>query len=598
MRRAADLRIGILVILAAGAAAANDRNPTNAAGGPGSVPAAPTASGPAWTRAWSGKPPMTADETRAFMKRLATYVLDHHLKRGDSPQRGMIYEYFHVAKSGAPQQWIQGEALDTMHDGAWFAAAMVHAARATGDPFYREVLVRWQLPFYVRMLNGGDALFTSDRNDGRPGDDRGWRGSKEWLLQGREKGFVPYWWDDGASVSLDMLNRRDGDRHVNFAGRNEWSGPNPEGRLSGYSHGSSSHMAQDLAVMLLLAWELLHDSKDPAERALAAQVADAARNLQECRARHGAPSIPMVRAALAVASGDDAVRRSLPETTWASVETARNDWRRAVVEFKPGEPVSVPGFADDQVYQFHVAVAREGSLAAPAAFRLVYDAFTLPMLYRAYCDDAPAPPGIGVFDLHPYKFVDGRPQDLRSERKGPHGGPRPIGSRFGPQNMIVSGWALQALAERPGLWDEAMERIRKPGFFPEENIEHRTSNAQHRTADSTSNNQQPTPNIQRGTRNAEPGTGTAEPSSADVRAALERELGLGLRTWEAIFDAYGYIPTGIGCQSALPGVAFDAFSDTGGYAHLIAAGAQWLRVLGGTRDWQDSRARAAAAGAK
>ncbi len=592
MGRAADMRIGILAILAAGAAVADcaPANPlTGASGGPGSVPAARTAiepAGPAWTRAWRGKPPMTADETRAFMKRLATYVLDHHLKRGDSPQRGMIYEYFHVAKDGTPQQWIQGEALDTMHDGAWFAAAMVHAARATGDPFYREVLVRWQLPFYLRMLNDGDRLFTSERNDGRPGDDRGWRGSKEWLLQGREKGFVPYWWDDGASISLDMLNRRDGDRHVNFAGLNEWNGPNPEGRLCGYSHGSSNHMAQDLAVMLLLAWELLHDSSDPSERALAAQVAAAARNLQECRVRHGSPAIPMVRAALAVTSGDDVLRRSLPETTWASVETARNDWRRAVVDFKPGEPVNVPGFADDQVYQFHVAVAREGTLAAPAAFRLVYDAFTLPMLYRAYCDDEPAPPGIGVFDLHPYKFIDGRPQDLRSERKGPRGGPRPVGSRFGPQNMVVSGWALQALAERPGLWDEARERIAKPGFFPGENIEHRTSNAQHRTT----SRQLPTTRIQPLDPDARsPSSLDPRPAAAaDVRAALERELGLGLRTWEGIFDAYGYIPTGIGCQSALAGVAFDEFSDTGGYAHLIAAGAQWLHVLEGARDWRGS----------
>jgi hypothetical protein len=157
--------------------------------------------------------------------------------------------------------------------------------------------------------------------------------------------------------------------------------------------------------------------------------------------------------------------------------------------------------------------------------------------------------------------------------------------------MAVTGWALQALAERPGLWDEARERIRRPGFFPKANTEHRTPNIEHRTADSTSNTQPPTTNIQPGTRNAEPGT--RPPSSpdprpamtADVRAALERELGLGLRTWAAVFDEYGYIPTGIGCQSALPGVPFDAFSDTGGYAHLIAAGAQWIRVLEGTRDW-------------
>jgi len=142
---------------------------------------------PPWQNAAERKPRMTGDETRAFMKRLASFVFDNHLKKAqDSQQRGMIYEYFWVAKKGTNQQWIQGEALDTMHDGAWFAVAMVNASRATGDPFYREILVKWQLPFYLRMFNHSDELFTSDRNDGRPGDDRGWLGSKEWLLQGRE----------------------------------------------------------------------------------------------------------------------------------------------------------------------------------------------------------------------------------------------------------------------------------------------------------------------------------------------------------------------------------------------------------------------------
>ena len=40
--------------------------------------------------------------------------------------------------------------------------------------------------------------------------------------------------------------------------------------------------------------------------------------------------------------------------------------------------------------------------------------------------------------------------------------------------------------------------------------------------------------------------------------------------WKAIFDQYGYIPTGIGCHSVVADTRWDAFSDTGGYAHLIA----------------------------
>lgn len=120
---------------------------------------------PAWTKAAEQKRPMTVAETKSFMKRLAEYVIEHHLKKDErSPQRGMIYEYFWVAKRGTPQQWIQGEALDTMHDGAWFGCAMINAYR-----FYKEVLTKWQLPFYLKMLNHSDELFTSERNDADPG---------------------------------------------------------------------------------------------------------------------------------------------------------------------------------------------------------------------------------------------------------------------------------------------------------------------------------------------------------------------------------------------------------------------------------------------
>lgn len=504
------------------------------------------ADSPGWQSAAARKPFMTAEETRVFMKRLASFVCENHMKKDpSSPQLGMIYEYFWVSKKGTQQQWIQGEALDTMHDGAWFAAAMVNASRATGDPFYRDILVKWQLPFYLKMLTHSDELFTSERNDGRPGDDRGWRTSKEWLLQGKERGFVPYWWDDGASVSLDMLNRRDNDEHVNFAGRNELDGkPNPEKKLHGYSHGCSNHMAQDLAVMLQQAWLLLHDSTDAVERKLAAETAEASRNLQECRERHGSGNIPMVKAALAVTMDNAGLRAALPDYTWKTVSTGRSDYRRALFTFKPGEKMTLPGFADDQQYRYYIAIARNGRLPEPAAFWLVYDAFTLPMLYRLYCDDIPAPPGINVFDLHPYTFIDGKPADYRSECKGPFKRPRPVGSRFGPQNMVVSGLALQTLKTYPGLWDLAKQQITVTNFFPSASVD-------------------------------------------DVRTSLEKELGGGLRTWEAVFDHYGYIPTCIGGGSVVPGATWDELSDTGGYAHLVSACAQWLFYLEGRNDWDE-----------
>jgi hypothetical protein len=502
---------------------------------------------PAWTEAYK-KGPMTADETREFIKSLTKYVFDNHMKKTEgSAQRGMIYEYFHVPHKGQHDQFIQGEALDTMHDGAWFAIAMINAYRATGDSFYKELVTKWQLPFYLKMLNHSDELFTSDPNDGRPGDDRGWKVSKEWLLQGREKGFVPYWWDDGASISLDMLNRKDKDTNINFAGHNDLKDkPNEKWLLSGYSHGSSNHMAQDLALLLLQSWVLLHDSSDPAEQKLAAEVAEAAKNLQECRVRHGAAGIPAVRAALALASGDAAIRASLPDDSWKSVATARNDWRRCLFEFTKDQSVSMPGFADDQEYTYYVSIARNGVLTPPAAFHVAYDALTLPKLYAIYSDDVPTPPGINVFDLHPYKFVNGKPADARSERKGPGGKPRPIGSRCGPQMMVAAGWALQALKANPGLWATAREQIKTPNFFPPE-----TDDA--------------------------------------VRTELEKQLGGGLRTWEAVFKSMGYIPTGMGVGNRGSILNWDELSDAGGYAHLISAASQWLMYLEGKSDWDLQR---------
>ena len=66
-----------------------------------------------------------------------------------------------------------------------------------------------------------------------------------------------------------------------------------------------------------------------------------------------------------------------------------------------------------------------------------------------------------------------------------------------------------------------------------------------------------------------------------VREALEKELSAGLRTWEAIFNAKGYIPTGLNA-----GGDWDKFSDAGGYAHLISAASQYILWKQKKRDWE------------
>lgn len=278
-------------------------------------------------------------------------------------------------------------------------------------------------------------------------------------------------------------------------------------------------------------------------------MAQAAQHLQECRTRHGTAGIPIVLAAAGLTQRNVDLRRRVPVETWKSVLSQRNHFQRATVDFQPGQRAFTPGFADDQQYRYYFSIARSGTLTEPVAWRCVYDAFTEGRLFDAYYDDTPRPAGINRFDLYPFGFVNGKPEHLRSERKGPFKGPVPVGSRMGPQNMICCGWALQALTAHPEVWDKALSEsgAEKLGLL----------NADKRPI-----------------------------SREQVAKWLERELGGGLRTWEAVFEEYGYVPTGIGCQTVLADTKWDAFPDAGGYAHLISAAAQWILHSQGKRDWE------------
>jgi hypothetical protein len=483
---------------------------------------------------------MTADEARTFMKCLAQHAVEHHMKKSDSPQKGMMYEYVWWKKKGQPGQFIQGEALDTMHDGTWFACAMANAHRATGDGYYKEILVRWQLPFYLKMLNESDTLFNNTQMDVRDEARDTWKNAKEWLLQGTEKGFVPYWWDDGESVSLEMLGKKS--ELPFFPCTNAFAGqPNPEYRLKGWSHGSSNHLAQDLGIFLIQSWLVLHESPEKADKDLAAACSLAAKHLQEGRTRHGAANIPVVVAACGLLNNDDAMLKRVASWEQELPPHSQNAFTRSVRDFKPGQKNAIPAFADDPMYGYYTGVSKHRSMPRPLALEMSLFAYSVPLLWQMYSDDAPVPPGINRFDLTSISFIDGKPEHLRSQRKGPRGGPIPVGSRFGPQNMAVCGWALQAIKQDPSIAEQV-----------------------------------------KSTTAAVLGKPVPHP---DVQKWLERELGGGLRTWEAILNEYGYIPTGIGCQSAMPGVLWDEFSDNGGYAHLISAAAQWIQYLEGRQDW-------------
>jgi hypothetical protein len=502
------------------------------------------ADSPAWTRAAVERGPMSVEEAKAFMLKLARHAVEYHMKKAEgSAQRGMMYEYLWWKNRGRPNQFIEGEALDTMHDGAWFACAMANAYRATHDPYYKGVLVKWQLPFYLKMLNESGKLFNNDQIDVRDDAKDLWKNSKEWLLQGREDGFVPYWWDDGGSVSLDMVAKKT--ERPGYPCTNDYKGkPNPDFKLSGWSHGSSNHLAQDLAIMLIQGWLVCSASPDAADQRTAEQCALAAKHLQECRTRHGAGNIPVVVAACALTNRDAEMMKRVDAWQKETPALLQNHYTKSVRDFKPGQKISMPGFADDQLYSYFSGVSRNRAMTRPLALKLTFDSYTQPILWQIYSDDAPVPPGMNRFDLTSLNFVDGKPEHVRSQRKGPRGSPLPSGSRMGPQNMIVCALALQALAKGgdystvPGQITEAVKGL--PG------------------AD----------------------------KNPDIQAWLEREAGGGLRTWEAVFAEYGYIPTGIGCQSVSAGSVRDEYSDTGGYAHLISAAAQWVLYREGKTDWE------------
>jgi hypothetical protein len=586
--------------------------------------------------------PLTPDETREFMKKLVAYVEANHLKKDPkSEQRGMTYEYFDVMRKGQPDQWVQGEALDTMHDGAWLGVALVEAARATGDRTYQDFLTQWTLPFYCRMLNHSDRFFSAKRDDVAA---KGHIFGKEHQLQEGEKGFVPYWWDDGASVSLER--RRIKSLQPDFSATDRRAGmPNPNFALDGWSHGSSNHLAQDLGLLVQQAWLLIRES-DPK---VAAEVAEAAKNLEECRMRHHG-HIPACTAAAALTHGDKTLMKHVPEI---KEEPPRNHYTSCLAPADMTKPQATPGFSDDQEYQYYWGIARSGGhLPRPLAFRLIYDAFTHPMLIRYHSDNKEVPPGIDRFDLHPLSFVGGKPTPYRSVREVP------MGSREGPQNMVVSGWALQALKAYPGLWEERVPkqdlRVRCSDSADSESIELGTATLKigsRRTAlllSGSAKGESVTVRVHAqqdaqgpfaelalrkdGTSVATNDAGeklavtatvrslaegfsfevalpytvvkdqkpwangvehfryviavgdarrifTLASSEADVEKALRRELGEGLRTWRKILDEKGYIPTGTA-------QGWTQFSDTGGYAHLLSAGAQWLEVQDGRRNWE------------
>ena len=460
-------------------------------------------------------------ELTAFMRQLAGYVVDHHMRRDNSPMRGKVYEFY----DPATRQQGYGGGWDTMHDGAFFANACILAYRATGDEFYLQTVRDWILPFYVRMANNSDTLFpdrTAAFSDGQK------------LPPERAtavKGFIPYWWDDGHGVNFDAIAQKMTIRQLLRDTSTITNDPeNKQGILAGYSHGTSNHMALNMFPMWANAWLL---TRDPA-------VAEAIHHLRQSRIHMIKMDLPWLQAADFQASGDAAqaqkVAGNFDTLPWPPAKSA---WWQAMVAKKK---TALTPFHDEAQGDYYGAVIgkRVGPGTAKRLTQLTYDVIRL---QDRWYGDKPRPRGeMYGAETWPMVFItDGKFESLAGERPEVL-----LASRLGPQIMWACAQSLQLMRAFPDAWENWFKG--KYERAPE---------------------------------------GWSEQPAVEVTATLRRELEEGLRYWQKDWQARGYIRPHWPIGGKLPTKHYwqHRVSETGGYAHLIAACADYVMLLDGKNDW-------------
>lgn len=466
----------------------------------------------AWNRA----------DVTGFMRQLAGYVLDHHLRRDDSPMRGKVYEFYD------PQSGKQGYGggWDTMHDGAFFANACLLAYRATRDEFYWAPVRDWILPFYLQMANHSDTLFpdrTGAFSDGKK------------LPRERAsaiKGFIPYWWDDGHGVNFDALAMKITIRELLRDASTITNDPeNKDGVLAGYSHGTSNHLALNVFSMLANAWLL---TRDP-------QVAEAIRNLRQARIHMLHMDLPWYRVADLRASGRDAeayqAAASFDSLPWPPAKSA---WWQAMVA---KQKTALTPFHDEAQADYAAAVI--GNRAGPGLTqRLSQLTFDVIRLHDRWYAPRTRPAGEmqGAENARPVFITNGQFES--------HAGDRPeilLASRLGPQILWASAQCLQLLRAYPEAWKTYLQAHHQP-----------------------------------------PPEGWSEPPATEVAATFRREIEEGLHYWRKEWQTRGYLRPHWPIGGQFPNKHYwqHQVSETGGYAHLIAAGAAYVLWLDGKNDWE------------
>jgi hypothetical protein len=281
-------------------------------------------------------------------------------------------------------------------DAASVATGLALFHRATRDPEPLAALKNHVLPFFTRVLSRSDEFFKTS------------------------KGICPFWWDDGASLSI-----ADGAPLKGFA-----SPP----RLT------SNAFAADLAAMLMTAGTVVDDTGP----ALAAAYL-----LHGDRAPYDAPEPPLALGLAAGVLADDAPLRvrCLPQRRWQTYDgpVGKNSFDALVL----GRTNDVWAASADALREYLIAAALQPfqPLREEFAKHFIYTAYTTLRLADLWHDDAPAQPGLGLPETALPKAgvkLEFYATDARDLPRAP---------RFGPLLLCNAAIALQLLDAFPNAWE-------------------------------------------------------------------------------------------------------------------------------------------------
>ncbi len=335
----------------------------------------------------------------AFMRELTDYVYQHHVVRdARRPVYGMTYEFF---KDGRQTQDFP---LDSMHDGAWFATAMITAHRADPGGEYLPRVLKYQVPFYVNILSNSDRLFP---DYGKTSEDNR---APEHPIKGR----IPLAWDDGEGYELTA------DRHCR-RDYNRTQGPN--------------HLAQDVADMLANAWLATRDPAIPESLLL----------LHRYRKEYNA-TVPVIAFAAGITSGDRALARAAEAPRFAPTDLPGY----AGAYQQNGEPLAAYDDPLGWAYGRALALAAlDGTMPDEYVVHCAARALGHAQCMELFYADRPYPYGMHFFDIqNEPRFVQGagRLDGYVSTAKMKFGG-------RGIQMAWVAAGILPELRRRPELWE-------------------------------------------------------------------------------------------------------------------------------------------------